>query len=142
MVPFAHLDHLFLGSPPARWAFGDAVVHEADIRGALTAGRVPDDAVLLAMTGTMARWYGEVLRRAELRTLHVRPSDAPDWWLGTIDDPDAVIVEAPVYEIFRALAGRRSHHQVRAWAWSADPEPFIEAGLPYPFHWASEPLSD
>jgi hypothetical protein len=41
--------------PPARWAFGDAVVHEADLRGALCAERVPPDAVTMALKGQIAR---------------------------------------------------------------------------------------
>ena len=59
---FRHLHESFLGSPP-RWAFGDAVVHEADIRGALGRGRVPDDAVTVALAGMMARWHREVIDR-------------------------------------------------------------------------------
>jgi len=143
MVPFAGVDDVLLGSPPARWAFGDAVVHEADVRGALAAGRVPEDTVLFGLHDTMGRWQREILGPAHLPALHVRPPDARrDWWLGTAEDPTAVVVTVPVYDLFRALAGRRSADQVREWEWSADPEPFIDAGLPYPFHWASAPLSD
>ncbi|HXZ61833.1 MAG TPA: maleylpyruvate isomerase family mycothiol-dependent enzyme [Acidimicrobiales bacterium] len=90
------------GGTPARWAFGDAVVHEADLRGALDAGRVPHDVARLALRGSTAR----------------------------------------TYDLFRALAGRRSREQVRAWAWSRDPEPVIGAGLPYPFRWSIESIDD
>jgi mycothiol maleylpyruvate isomerase-like protein len=69
---FGDLDDLFLGLPPARWAFGDAVVHEADIRGALAVGRVPIDVVLLALRSTIVRWQDEVLSRTGLPTLHIR----------------------------------------------------------------------
>jgi uncharacterized protein (TIGR03083 family) len=142
LVPFCRLDQLFLGSPPARWAFGDAVVHEADVRGSLDRDRVPSDAVSIALDGTMKRWHREVLSRARVPTLHVQPPDSHDWWIGTPDDPNAVIVIAPLYEVFRALAGRRSEAQVRAWSWSSDPEPYVAAGLPYPFKWATATLSD
>jgi uncharacterized protein (TIGR03083 family) len=138
---FGRLREPFLGSVPARWAFGDAVVHEADIRGALGRGRVPDDAVTLALDGTMARWHREVLSRAGLPALHVH-ADSQDWLLGEPGDPDAVVVEASLYEVFRALAGRRNKDQVRAWTWSSDPEPYLTAGLPYPFHWRTTTLSD
>ena len=138
---FGHLDEPFLGSPPARWAFGDAVVHEADIWGALGSGRVQNDAVTLALAGMMARWHREILSRAGVPALRVQ-SDDQDWWLGEPDEPDAVIVEAPLYEVFRALAGRRSEDQVRAWRWSSDSEPYIAAGLPYPFRWRMTALSD
>src|SRR5579884_4236923 len=45
LTSFGSLDADPVMGPPARWAFGDAVVHEADLRGALGAGRVPPDAV-------------------------------------------------------------------------------------------------
>ena len=77
-----------------------------------------------------------------MRTLHVRTPDGPEWWLGTANDPEALVVEAPPYDVFRALAGRRSKDQVREWSWSANPAPVIEAGLPYPFQWALAPLDD
>ena len=143
IIRFSGVDGVLLGAPAARWAFGDAVVHEADVRGAIAAGRVPDDTVLFGLHDTMGRWHREILSRADVPSLHVRPPDArQDWWLGTAEDPTAVVVTVPIYEVFRALAGRRSADQVRKWEWSADPEPFIDAGLPYPFRWASAPLSD
>jgi hypothetical protein len=116
-------------------------VHEADIRGALGQGRVPDDAVALALAGTMTRWHREILIASGVPALHVQ-SDDEEWWLGESNDPNAVVVEAPVYEIFRALAGRRNRDQVRAWKWSSDSEPYIAAGLPFPFRWRLTALMD
>ena len=72
--------------------------------------------------------------------MSVRTPEGPEWWLGTSDAPDALVVEVPVDELFRTLAGRRSAEQVRGWDWSGDPEPVIEAGLPFPFRWP--PTSD
>jgi hypothetical protein len=138
---FARLDEDPLMGPPSRWAFGDAVIHEADIRGSLMAGRVPQSAVLLALKGTIGRWR-QTLRSGDVPSLHVRTVEARDWWLGQADDPRAADVEAPLYEVFRALAGRRSEAQVRAWDWSRDPAPYLSIGLPYPFRWASEDLHD
>jgi uncharacterized protein (TIGR03083 family) len=142
METFVRLGDDPIMGPPARWAFGDAVIHEADIRGALSAGRVPLDAVTLGLRGSVPRWRNEVLRNADVPTLHLRTPDGLYWWLGREDDPCTVDCETSVYEVFRALAGRRSAEQVRAWTWSSDPEPFIAAGLPLPFHWAEAPLSD
>ena len=34
-------------------------------------------------------------------------------------------VAAPAYELFRALTGRRSLDQIRAFTWSVDPEPYL-----------------
>jgi uncharacterized protein (TIGR03083 family) len=133
----------FIGSPP-RWAFGDAVIHEADIRGATNLGRVPPEAVTLALRGTMSRW-SDVLHEAGTPGLLVHSPDGPNWSLARRDDDrrfGVVEVEAPTYELFRALAGRRTSAEVRAWHWSDDPGPFVQAGLPYPFRWSSRPMTD
>jgi hypothetical protein len=134
-------DDPVMGRPPARWAFGDAITHEADIRGALAAGRVPDDAVLLGLDGSLQRW-SEHLSLAGSPTLHLRTPDNHNWWVGPTDRADTVVCDTSTYEVFRALTGRRNAEQVRTWVWSDDPEPFIVAGLPYPFHWATNAISD
>jgi uncharacterized protein (TIGR03083 family) len=141
VTQFVDLDDDRVMGAPARWAFGDAVTHEADIRGALVAGRVPQGAVRLALKSAISRWR-HVLRDAGTPTLLLRAPDTCDWWLGVQDDVDAVVVEASGYEVFRALAGRRSDGQVRSWDWSADPEPFVAAGLAYPFHWSTGDIVD
>jgi len=138
---FADLEDDPVMGPPARWAFGDAVSHEADIRGALGAGRVPHDVVVVALKGAIARWR-QVLGDADVPTLLLRAPDAREWWLGDANDTSAVSVEVPAYDVFRALAGRRSADQVRRWSWSAGPDPFVAAGLPYPFHWATVDIID
>ncbi|HZT67100.1 MAG TPA: maleylpyruvate isomerase N-terminal domain-containing protein [Acidimicrobiales bacterium] len=141
LEPFAALeDHPVMG-PPARWAFGDAVIHEADLRGTLKADRVPADAVALALRGSIGRWR-QVLGEASAPTLLLRAPELREWWLGVPDDPQATTVEAPAYEVFRALAGRRTEDQMRSWQWEGDPGPFLRAGLPYPFQWASAQLTD
>ena len=132
-------DHAVTG-PPARWAFGDAVVHEGDIRGALGASRVPAEAVLLGLKGSIARWR-ETLGSAAVAPLLVRAPDAREWWVGEPDDGHST-VEVPAYELFRALAGRRSRAQIAGWAWSADPTPYLDAGLPYPFRPAANAIND
>src|SRR5262249_26531200 len=127
--------------PPARWAFGDGVTHEADLRGALVAGRVPAAVVEVALKGAISRWR-QVLHDATAPTLHIQVVDSRDWWLGSPDDPHAMVVQTSAYELFRALAGRRSVDQIRAWKWSSDPDVCLTAGPPYPFSWATRPLHD
>lgn len=132
-------DHPAMG-PPARFAFGDAVVHEADLRGALGLERVPTDAVAASLKGQIAMWRS-TLKRASTPTLLLR-TELREWWLGSPDDPEHVSVETDSYEVFRALAGRRSERQVRAWRWSKEPAPFLACGLPYPFSFASSAIDD
>ena len=43
----------------------------------------------------------------------------------------AATVLAPRFELFRALSGRRSPDQLRAYEWEGDPEPFLELFYPY-----------
>jgi uncharacterized protein (TIGR03083 family) len=140
MDRFAALEDDPVMGPPARWAFGDAVIHEADIRGALGAPRVPDDAVLLALKGAVARWR-QVLAAAEVPTLFLQVPEMRDWWLGS-PDVEPITVTASAYDVFRGLAGRRSTEQMRRWAWSSDPEPYLAAGLPYPFRCATADIID
>jgi uncharacterized protein (TIGR03083 family) len=139
---FARLDDDSLMGPPARWAFGDAVVHEADVRGALAVDRVPPDAVLLSLKGSIVRWR-EVLDGANPpTTLIIRPTDSREWVLGPPNSGEAIVVTPTSYELFRAVSGRRSQAQVRTWRWSADPEPILNLGLPYPFRWATTEITD
>ena len=138
---FAALPDDAIMGPPARWAFGDAVTHEADLRGALDSGRVPENFVAIVLKGSIARWR-QVLFEANAPPLLLRAPDLREWWLGAPSEADTAVVEAPAYEIFRALAGRRTEDQVRSWHWSADPTPFLKPGLPYPFSWATASVTD
>jgi uncharacterized protein (TIGR03083 family) len=141
--PFCELREGMSGLPPGRWAFGDGVIHEADLRAALDAGRVPDADVTRQVGMLSGRWSFEVLGPAALPAIEFRAPGAGAWVLGPpAGRPVAARIDVEPYELFRALAGRRSAAQVRAWDWSIDPEPFVAAGLPYPFRWAAEDIVD
>ncbi len=128
--------------PAAAFAFGDAAVHEADLRPVLEPGtRVPAHAVTDALAAGVARWRS-VLSAAAVPALHLDVPGVRAWWLGDRDDSRAVSVEAPAYDIFRALYGRRSYEQAAAWRWSGPSAPYIGAGLPFPFRWAESALVD
>lgn len=47
------------------------------------------------------------------------------------DGTPAATVRAPRFELFRALSGRRSPAQLRAYDWEGDPEPFLDLFYPY-----------
>ena len=80
---FALLDETFLGRSPARWAFGDAVIHEADVRGTLAAGRVPDDAVLMGLKGTIARWRETLGKSVHRPFISARPMRGIGGWVSS-----------------------------------------------------------
>ncbi len=47
------------------------------------------------------------------------------------DGEPAATVRGTHFELFRALSGRRSPDQLRAYEWEGDPEPFLELFYPY-----------
>lgn len=65
-------------------------------------------------------------------------ADAP---LNTGVEPEGW-VEASPFEWFRALTGRRSLDQVRAFKWSVEPEPYLPAFTFGPFRTAAEPINE
>lgn len=96
----------------------DLTQHEADLRGALGAGRPPQKAwkpMLDQVVARRSRFPGELvvmLGDRELRMGDGKPTAA---------------VEADPYELWRALFGRRSRAQMAAWDWHGDPEPYLDA---------------
>jgi uncharacterized protein (TIGR03083 family) len=130
-----------IGGTPARWAFGDGVVHEADLCPVLAPGRrVPEEAMALGLKAAVARWRVE-LGAAGVPPLDVVATDMRTWRVG---DPDAAahVVTTTGYELFRGLFGRRTRAQVEASGWSCAPDTYLDVGLPYPFRWATTPLQD
>lgn len=138
----AELTESPLGGTPSMWAFGDAVVHEADLRPVLDPGsRVPDEPMAMGLKAAIARLrhhYAE----CGLPPLSVETPDGDRWPIGQVEDAGSAMVTAERYELFRALFGRRSASQVAAWEWSVAPDAYIEAGLPSPFRWADRDLND
>ena len=103
----------------------DAITHEQDLRGALHAAHLDDDAALrFAVTGYSFALAGRV-KAAELPALRLRdPARGFDATAGK-GEP-AATVSASEFELFRALAGRRSRAQVERFDWSGDPAPYLD----------------
>lgn len=98
----------------------DVITHEADLRGALAAGRPPEEAwtaSLRGMTPNLDRLGGQ-------GTLTVRLGERE---LTTGSGGPVVTLDADPYEFWRASLGRRSTAQMAAWRWSGDPEPYLKA---------------
>lgn len=103
---------------------GDTVTHEHDLR--LPLGRPGDraaPAIELAADG-YARWLGRRLTERELPSLLLRAGGRE--WIAGKTEPE-VTVEAPtVFDLLRALTGRRTRDEIAAFEWSADPEPYLD----------------
>jgi uncharacterized protein (TIGR03083 family) len=106
----------------------DLAVHQQDIFGALGIEKERDSAqVKIGLSGYIAT-MGFRLQSAGGPALKLIAGDKE--WMAGGDDPDAT-VSATRYEFFRAMSGRRSPDQIRAYDWTGDPEPFIPYFYPY-----------
>jgi uncharacterized protein (TIGR03083 family) len=104
----------------------DAITHEQDLRGALGAAPVPDrDAVSWGAFG-FAMGLGHRLAGAGLAPLRLHDPASGFEAVAGEGTPDAVVT-APVFDLFRAMAGRRSRAQVAAFGWDTDCEPYLDA---------------
>jgi uncharacterized protein (TIGR03083 family) len=103
----------------------DVITHEQDLRGALHAAHLDDDAALrFAVTGYS--WaLGRRVQEAGLPPLRLR--DPARGFTATAGDGDpATTVSASEFDLFRALPGRRSRRQVAAFDWDGDPSPYLD----------------
>jgi hypothetical protein len=73
--------------------------------------------------------------------LDVVATDMRTWRVGD-REAAAESVTTTAHELWRGLFGRRTREQIEAWAWSCDPAPYLDVGLPFPFRWSATPLTD
>jgi len=100
----------------------DLSVHAQDVRGAVG---VPGDrrsAGVGVALGSYTFALGTKLRRAGLPALELRYDGKAR--VAGAGEPGAC-VEADRFELVRALSGRRSRDQIRAFRWTGDPEPYL-----------------
>ncbi|MGH4023849.1 MAG: maleylpyruvate isomerase family mycothiol-dependent enzyme [Pseudonocardiaceae bacterium] len=98
----------------------DVLTHEADIRGALEAGRPPDS----AWGASLALMLRHPERLGTVGRLTVR-TGPHEFTVGS-GEPAATL-EVDPYEFWRAQVGRRSRAQMAAWRWSGNPAPYLRA---------------
>lgn len=103
----------------------DVITHEQDIRGALHAAHLDDDAALrFAVTG-YSMGLARRIKQAGLPALRLRdPARGFDASAG--EGAPAATVSSREFDLFRALGGRRSRAQVAAFDWSGDPAPYLD----------------
>lgn len=113
-----------LGPPGVQLLF-DTTTHEHDIRLALGLPALTDLAVHHAISGFVFTQVGNV--GEGLRVV----SAGGTFVLGE-GEPTAT-VSAPLFDLIRALSGRRSERQIRAMRWEGDPTPHLPKFSSGPF---------
>lgn len=104
----------------------DAVTHEQDLRGALGLAKVPDVAAIRFSNSLYAWGAARRVKAAGLAPLRIVTTDTADEY-GAGDAEAEVTLQAPAFEVFRALSGRRSRRQAAEYVWSgADIGPYLD----------------
>lgn len=98
----------------------DTGVHEADLRGALGAGRPPAEVTLAITDAVLPRISGNF---DALGSYTVITPDR-EYRLGSGDHQATAQVDT--HELSRAVFGRRSRAQIKAWDWTGPPGQFPE----------------
>lgn len=106
----------------------DLGVHEQDLYGAFGVNADRDGAVIKIGSSGYVTVLGMRLQSAGVGALAIEVPGKR--WLAGGDDAE-VTLRIDRFELFRALSGRRSADQVRAYDWSGDPEPFLPYFYPY-----------
>ncbi len=101
---------------------GDLVTHEQDARGAVDRRGGRDGLAFDLALDSQVRFLGRRIKESKLPTLEVR-SGGKQWVAGKEEVSGSV--EADPFELLRGLTGRRTHDQIRAFAWSVDPGPYL-----------------
>lgn len=115
------IEPLIAAHPFAIAWINDVLSHEADIRGALGAGRPPAPAWTAALELARPIMVKRLGHLGELTIL-----DGEHRFTVGSGHP-ATTIEVDTYEFWRAALGRRSRAQMAAWKWSGDPEPYLQA---------------
>lgn len=101
---------------------GDLVTHEQDARGAVGKVGGREGLAFDLALDSQVRFFGRRIKESRLPTLEVRAGDKT--WIAGKEEVSGS-VEADPFELLRALTGRRTHNQVRAFSWSLDPGPYL-----------------
>lgn len=111
-----------------RALLADAAVHRQDIFGALGITKDRSDAAIrIGLSGYIAV-LGMRLAGDGIPPLRLEVEDKS---YNAGDGEPGATVKASRFEFFRALSGRRSPDQIRAYEWTGDPEPYISYFFPY-----------
>ena len=106
----------------------DATVHQQDIFGALGIQRDRDSAAIKIGLSGYITTMGWRLSSAGIAPLRFDLGEKT--YTAGEGEPGATVA-ASRFEFFRALSGRRSPEQIKAYRWDGDPEPYVDYFYPY-----------
>jgi uncharacterized protein (TIGR03083 family) len=115
----------------------DAFTHELDLRAALGAPPPEGHAAWAPSFEVLVRGFSRSIAERGLPAVRLRATAGREWTAG--EGPVAATVTAPAYDLYRALAGRRSAAQLTALDWTAAPEPWLPAFSWGPFSPPAQP---
>lgn len=101
----------------------DVIIHEQDLRGALAAPGARESGGIRLVRETLAR------RLAGYLPPHAAPVrlQAPEWsWSSGAGQP-GVVLQAPAFDLFRAVTSRRTAEQLRSYVEAGDLAPYLDA---------------
>lgn len=122
--PFPEGTHPFVG-----WSYLWAVVQNShNIWATLGIVKARDFKATILCLESAVIWLDMRLQATGRPALRLR-AGATEWVVG--DGPPAATVTAPPFELFRALSGRRSLDQIKAFDWEGDVGQFLEVFSPF-----------
>jgi uncharacterized protein (TIGR03083 family) len=108
----------------------DAFTHELDVRYAIGAALPEEHAAFAGAFEMLANGFAAAVIDHDLPALRLN-TGSTQWTVG-IGEP-AATVTAPRYDLFRSLAGRRSHDQITGMDWDRDSHRWLPAFTWGPF---------
>lgn len=118
----------------------DLTTHEHDIRGGLDRPGARDSEAVADAAQFVSGLVGPMIDGRRLAPLEV-VTEAGTFVFGSGDQPPGRL-EAPAFEVVRAVSGRRSAAQIRGMAWSVDPGPYLPALVGGPFTMAAADVEE
>jgi MDMPI C-terminal domain len=122
--PFPEGTHPFVG-----WSYLWAVVQNSyNIWAALGIVKTRNFKATTLCLESAVIWLDMRLQATDRPALRLR-AGTTEWVVG--DGPPVATVTAPAFELFRALSGRRSIDQIRAFEWEGDRDTFLDIFSPF-----------
>ncbi|MBA9007734.1 hypothetical protein [Thermomonospora cellulosilytica] len=113
----------------------DAFTHELDLRVAVGAPVPEDHPGYTSVLDLPVRGFFDRMAELGLPDLRIE-TPGREWASGR---SAAAVLTADRHDLYRSLTGRRTHEQIAALAWSADPTPWLPAFTRGPFRPPTRP---